>query len=220
MGQRIWQRLSQTLGGIGLGWSKALWGRFALATLLVFVVAPAFAHWLGLKVDNALLWVTGVILLVYTIETQEMRRQMVLQNEIAIQPVVTAGIGRLELSEPPARRITTTSVILRNIGRGPALFIQVQDIPVADAGGVRFVSKFATVDYIEAGKDVPVAVRVHTEAEGEDRPRFNFVANLDPDHANQTYDVIIRYEDLNGQRRESEVRMGKGGIKLLRHGKV
>ena len=49
---------------------------------------------------------------------------------------------------------------------------------------------------------------------------MDFIANLNPQTADKGYDVTISYEDINGQKRESVVRMGKGGIRLLSHGKV
>lgn len=218
MGQRIWQRLPRAFKGIGLGWSKALWMRFAIAVLLILIVPPLLTWALGFKVNNVLLWVTGLILLVYTLETQEMRRQMVLQNEIAIQPLVLSDIGYrpVERGDPPY----ALQVILRNIGRGPALFVQLRDIEAGEERGVRYVARFTKVDYIEAGGERVTAITLHAVREGEERPKVDFAEHLDPRYANHTYEVTTVYEDINGQRRESVVRMGKGGIRLLKHGKA
>lgn len=200
------------------GWSRTIWLRLIFFTLLLLVIPPTLGRALGFNVNNVLIWVTGLILLIYTIETQEMRRQMVLQNEIAIQPLVIASIELRSVEDGPGGK---RKLVLRNIGRGPALFIQVKDIEVADAGGVRFVRKLATVDCIEAGKDSVAEVSLVAEAEGEeDTELIGGIASLDPRHAEKSYDVTISYEDAYGQKRESVVRMGKGGIRLLRHGKV
>lgn len=117
-------------------------------------------------------------------------------------------------------------MVLRNIGRGPALRVQVKDISLVDIiDSVPFVAKFRTTDYIEPGKDVMADVFL-TEAGEETTNRFHFLAKLKPAYAirgyagTETTDVTISYEDINGQRRESAVRMEKSGFRLLSPRKV
>lgn len=201
--------------GTWLKWPKIIWG---VLILLVLGLSRAPEYVLGFNVSNMLVGMTALILLAYTLETQEMRRQMVLQNEIAIQPLVIADIGYqpVEGRDVPY----ALQLILRNIGRGPALFVQPRDIEKGEEEGVRYVARFAKVDYIEADGERVTAVTLHAVKEGEERPKVDFVDHLDPRYANHTYDVTIAYEDINGQRRESVVRMGRGGIRLLGHKKV
>ncbi len=70
---------------------------------------------------------TGLAVLLYTVETSRMRREMVRQreemarqNEIAIQPLLIVTIAKVELgvSATPGYGF---GLVLRNIGRGPAL---------------------------------------------------------------------------------------------------
>jgi len=145
-----------------------------------------------------------------------MRLEMVRQNEIAIQPLVIATIEEREVQR---RTIGTENVlVLRNIGRGAALFVEIKDVEFAELEGQRYVMKFDTIDYIEPGGDrraQPNIFRGH-----EQTASAAYVSHLDPRYAIQSLTLNIVYEDINGQRRESAVKMGKGGIRLLRHGKV
>ncbi len=203
--------------GTFIGWPKDLWIRFAVVTA-IFLAIPGWAYWKGYNINNALILATGLVLLLYTIETQGMRLQMVRQNEIAIQPLLITTIERRPIV-PGAEH--EAQVILRNIGRGTALFINVKDIEETTLGDWHFVAKFKTIDYIEAGKDAAVDVGLQIVSEGEaDVKALDFVANLNPEWAKKGYDVTISYEDINGQKRESVMLMGKGGIRLLRHGKI
>lgn len=138
---------------------------------------------------------------------------------MAIQPLVVATI-----KEKSEQRIAPTAkdcVVLKNIGRGPALYIQVNEIEFEKFGSGRFVATFEGIDYLEAGKETVAEVKWQGEfdSEGASRP-IDFVSNLKPQSARQSYDVFMSYEDISGQKRQSVVRMGKGGIKLLRHGKA
>jgi len=79
----------------------------------------------------------------------------------------------------------------------------------------------SNVDFIGANQTVEVAVRRSFEDEaGSPRTLQDFAAHLNPQIANKSYNVTITYEDMNGQSRESVVRMGKGGIRLLSQGKI
>src|SRR3989338_1481132 len=198
-----------------LGWSKRQWILFLLAFDAFIVILPIESA-IGFNLNNALLWLTGIVILAYTVETQGLRLEMVRQNEIAIQPLLIARIERRQWRGEKYKN----SVILQNIGRGPALFIQFKDVLLNELALGRFVGEFATVDCIEAGKDAIADASWRFEGDGEEpsQPR-DFVPNLNPQTADQSYDVTITYEDINGQKRESVVRMGKGGIRLLKQGK-
>ncbi|MGH7773976.1 MAG: hypothetical protein ACREQA_17270, partial [Candidatus Binatia bacterium] len=166
----------------------------------------------------AVLWSTGLVVLWYTVETHGLRLEMVRQNEMAIQPLVVATIEeKWEQRTAPTAR---DCVVLKNIGRGTALYIQPAEIEFEKVSGGRFVARFERIDYLEPGKDAVSEVNWRGEfQEGASEP-IDFVSNLKPYLATRTYDVRISYEDINGQKRESIVRMGKGGIRLLDHGKV
>lgn len=202
-----------------LKWLNRVWVRFGIITLLAFFIFfPPIIYGFGFDVSNGILWLTGLVVLFYTMETQGMRLEMVRQNEMVIQPLIIATIEQKQVQGIAVefRRF----VVLRNIGRGPALSIQPSDVDCRHWAGARFVAKFETVDYIEPGKDAISGVTGKFRGEEVSSQQIDFVANFDPRSATETYDVTISYEDISGQKRESVVRMGKGGIKLVRHGKL
>ena len=199
-----------------LGWSKRTCIKFGLFALVIFFIGPLIAYPLGFNINITLLWLTGLIILAYTIETQEMRLELVRQTEVSIQPLIITRIERREVSSSKFDNV----VILQNIGRGPALFIQAKEIDYDVAGSVRWVGKFDKVDFIEAGKDTVVKATLEIREGKEVYQQQDLVNNLDPNYSNKPYDVTISYEDINGQKRESVVRMGQGGIRLLTHGSV
>jgi len=204
-----------------LGWSDRQRVLF-LVVLTVFTVVPLTAWLAGYDTNNLLLWLTGVMVLLYTVETHGLRLEMVRQNEIAIQPVIIALIEERSggtVSETMFRQ----QLILRNVGQGTALFLKVQDLTLTDPAGdrVRFVARFAPISYLEPQREEFVRV---TECRPIDTyfPSDNFdpVVSLAQPYALEDYNVVIEYRDTDGGARETLMQIGKGGIRLLGHRKV
>ncbi len=197
-----------------LGWSKELWIKFGVVTGL-FLSLPLLAYWKGFSVNNALILATGLVLLLYTIETQGMRLEMVRQNEIAIQPLLVAGV---------VRRDGRPRVVLRNVGKGTALFVRPKDVVFPGEGDIVVRATFEGVDYIGPDGEAIVQTRIFIEAPNEEPLEGGtddpFAYHLHPDDAPRTYEVVIAYEDISGGQRESVMRMGRDGIRLLGHGKA
>jgi hypothetical protein len=134
-----------------LGWSTRQWVLFGLV-LSVFIAITLLALATGISdssLNNWLLLLSGVVVLLYTVETQGLRLEMVRQNEIAIQPVVIALIEERS-GETVSENRFRAQVVLRNVGRGTALFIKLQDVTLTDPAGdrVRFVARFVPVSYL------------------------------------------------------------------------
>ena len=163
---------------------------------------------------------TGLVILWYTFETHQVRREIVRQNEIAIQPVVIAMIeGR------PARTVPTPEIpsglILRNIGRGPALFLRVRDLTVKDPiDGVRFLAKFTPISYLEPLHEEVVRISeyraINAHVSGD---YLQLLPSLEQSTALEDYDVVIEYQDTSGDTRETVMRVGKSGVSLVRIGR-
>jgi hypothetical protein len=165
-----------------------------------------------------ILFALGVIVLFYTIEAHGVRREILRQNEIAIQPLVVATVEARP--DRPGEARQTDRVVLRNIGRGAALSVQPADIVAHDERKIRCVVKFTPVDILEPGKDAVMEAAMYREEGAESARLADFIAGLKPDHATETYDVVIAYEDIGAQEYQSTMRMGKGGIRLLRPGQA
>ena len=113
----IWNKIL-----VSVGWSDRQAIVF-LFFLWLFVVLPVFVETRAL--NNTLLWLTGIIILLYTVETHGLRVEMVRQNEMAVQPLVTVGIERRKVEGSQEFK---DMLVFRNIGRGPALFVTPADI--------------------------------------------------------------------------------------------
>jgi hypothetical protein len=206
-------------------WCQRLAQRTGLtgAAAAVFLGAPLVAWIAGWNVGNAVVFGTGVVVLLYTYETYQMRWQLVRQNEIAIHPLVLATVkfGKIDGGTEAWR------VVLRNIGRGPALFVRVDDFGGQENEQNKTVrlSRIPPVDCIEPGKDKELPVEVVMEEEGiievlrnGGYRGWNFVAKLNPGSATETYVITVRYEDIDRRKYWAKIQMGKGGIRLLDHG--
>ncbi len=209
-------------------WSRAEWVEFGWLLVALFVVVPVVLVGLGSvpwrpgwfsgnKVSTAILWATGMAILAYTIEAQRMRREMVRQNDIAIQPVVVANVDKRD--GPYIENLANRDQLqLRNIGRGVALCVQIPDFVLPEEA-TRYVGTFARTDYIQAGHEVTVMITakreiwdgkktiVHEEAPGR------VLSQLDPNDSPEEYALVVSYQDISGAKYESVTRMGKGGIR-------
>lgn len=203
--------------------SKTLWLLLSLVWLTVFgAILPLLGQWLGwFDFMESLTAGTALVILWYTFETHQVRREMARQNETTIQPVVIAIIEERSATTVPAPTFRR-ELILRNIGRGPALFLKVQDLTLTDPAGdrVRFVARFAPVSYVEPQCEAVVRV-AECRAINVDLPSacINPLPSLEQSTAIEDYDVVIEYQDTNREAWETLMRMGKTGVSLLRHGK-
>ena len=190
---------------------------------LVFVALPYVLKHAGVvpTVTDGIYLVTGIAVVLYTVETFYLRREMVRQNELMVQPLLITRIERPDADDHGGQR--RDRLMLRNIGRGPGLFVRVPDVEITEAAGVRFTAGCEVVDVIEAGETVIAPIHVWTDVpeapEEAPRRRFKFVSNLNPKYANATQEIRVEYQDVSGQRHESVMQMGKDGIRLVRHGR-
>lgn len=206
----MWKRMLEVMG-----WSNRQ-AILCLAFLYLFIVLPFFLE--GGPLNNALLWLTGVMLLLYMVETHGLRLETARQNEAAIQPLVIATIE--ERPQEDGGLTPRPCIVLRNLGRGPALCVLVDDIEIEGTMNGRLTASFEVIDYIEAGHDkVAVAKwRDKSEREGATESR-DLASNLDLRQGNRTYNLTVIYEDIDEKPYESVVQLGKGGVRLLRHGR-
>lgn len=92
MKRRLLQNLIEAVWGgdspFLLGWSKSQWNKFGVTALAVFFVGPMAAYLIGFDPTNAILWFTGIVILAYAIETQELRLQVMVQTQISQQSLI------------------------------------------------------------------------------------------------------------------------------------
>jgi hypothetical protein len=143
---------------------------------------------------------TGVAVVWYTIETYYLRRE-------GVRPLIISRIEQWDSGTGESRDV----LVLRNIGRAPALFVQVADIQFKEK---ELRVEFATVDIIEEKHGQEANSQPYF---GDAKVLDTFLPNLDPRYANRTHQITITYEDVNGGRHKSVMQMGKAGTRLLSH---
>jgi hypothetical protein len=143
---------------------------------------------------------------------------MVRQGEMSVRPLLVTVID-VEPGEGLAvsrvsLRTGVDRLFIRNIGRGPALSVHIEDMV---AGLLRVT--FETVDVIPADEAEPARATVYVEDGEADNTLTAFVASLKAT-SNQTYRLTVRYRDVTGKPHRSVMQMGKDGTRLLEHSGV
>jgi len=183
------------------------WTRIFLWSVVLFGALPYLLqklHWTQ-ALSEGIYVGTGIAVLWYTVETQGMRREMVRQNDLAVAPLLVFTI-------------VDDQLLLRNIGRGPALSIKVADVEVP-AEVVTGLLVFETNDTLTPDDDL---MEVHTyyhptlPTAANRLDGVNFIASLKP-ASPDTYRVTVHFEDINGGARDSVAQLGNGGVRLLSH---
>ncbi len=182
-------------------WSSRQWVLF-MPLAAAFVILPLyFRDPMGITLSDSLLWLTGVVLLIYTVETHGLRIEMVRQNEIAVQPVIVAAAKKGE-SE-------TVEFLLKNIGRGPALFVKVDGaLLTRELGENWLVTRTNAIDYIEPGCEITAAALGKRDRQGVSPIKKK---------GEQPFHMTIQYEDINGTKIETVLQVGIGQ-QLLKYG--
>lgn len=201
--------------GALFGWSRTRWVIFVVGGLIVFVLVPVVASVLRWSVSGVVAWTGGIILWLYTLETQAMRQEMVAANKMAVQPLLVTTIENPEWA-------AGAIIFVKNIGKGPALRIQFAAPEFADGGELdgklfRLTGRFYTADCLEAGEKQPVMGSFGEEEEA----RYyggDWIRALNPRTARANYRITTTYEDMNGKEHKSVMQMGVDGTKLLRSG--
>jgi len=177
-------------------------------TLGVYVVMVTVVGTQSGKWSETIYFLTGAVLVWYTVETYAIRRQATRQGDLAVMPFVLA---RLE----PA----PYALVLRNIGNGPALYVKVQDIEFdlgLNQGKPDPVARFATTDVIEAKTEVVATVELSRNTDQGLRPMFEYLSAFDPEYQKQlNLPVVIEYQDLDGQSHRTRLEMGKNGTRFI-----
>jgi len=192
--------------------SRIIWDRYWVrvlgGSLVLFLILPAVVRKVGGQFTEGVLIGTGVAVLWYTVETFYARREM-------IRPLLITAI---EERVSPTDRLPVDAVVIRNIGRGPALFVRMADVVILKNSAGRRTVQFKVVDIIEPRKRVVAEPREYVREETETGERvWRLTPALKPGTASDDYQVVISYEDLSGRDHQSVMQMGKSGIRLLRH---
>jgi hypothetical protein len=160
----------------------------------------------GVSPTDAILFLTGVIIIWYTVETHAMRRETTRHNAIQVQPFLfVTGIW-------------PDSLVLQNMGRGVALHVLIDDIRFLtdETTSPEYVARFRTTDVIASGSTAHVKAQL-IQIRGEaSQPISSLASQLDPEFQRR-YDfaVVISYEDIHGGEHRTRLTMGMSGTWLV-----
>ena len=197
-------------------WSSRQWCLFLPFAAALILLLPRD---LNLTLDKWFLWLTAFLVLLYTVETQGLRFEMIRQNEMSVEPVIIATF-----QTKAVQKIASTFgevIVLRNIGRGPALYIKVDNeaILTRELGNNWYISNIGTIDFIEPGGEVIISPTLRNPEQQSPEANTPHISKV-RQKGDPTVVVKIRYEDIGGTKRESLIQMGDGGPKLIKHGRV
>ena len=201
--------------------------RFLGGSLILLGALPLALRWIGLTKDygEGVIVGTGVAIVWYTVETAYLRREMAKQNRIvsdqsetAIRPLLVSRIEHRAYAGQivPSPR---AEFVIRNIGHGPALFVQVQGFTVRTQYKGSVLVHIDPIDLVEPDKvEIPILKPDPSPVGGQRPDPDELVHSLSPQTAPDDCEIVISYENIRGQRFASAVRMGRSGTKLVRHG--
>ena len=124
---------------------------------------------------------TGVVIIFYTWETYRLRKESQKHTEILVQPYIIVYSKNV-------------SLIVHNIGNGPALNISFNDVSLTHNQkdiAIRFPNKIVV---LRAGEKSSMSVRVEL---GRIFPASNFAIFDDDDYNDLTIELVISYQDIN-----------------------
>jgi hypothetical protein len=195
-------------------WTREQWLYFgAFGTLLILWPGIVYLR-SGPNLSSVIYWLTAMVVLAYTVETYGMRREMVSQNELAREQA-EAAITPLLVARIEAQNVTN-ELMIRNIGHGPAFWVEVDEftLSIARKGAARIA--VTPIDVVEPGKaERAVFTLVPLDAAPSPGPS-DVPYSLQSSVATGDYEIVIKYENLRGRRLRSVVRMGKSGTRLLK----
>ena len=122
---------------------------------------------------------TGIVIILYTWETMELRRVAHLQRELQLRPFVVL--------EPQA-----TDFSISNVGHGAAVNIRVSDVIIDESLGisVRFPS---SIPVLRAGE--ACSIRAESLKHGKIAGDF-FLAHIDPKYASLELKVVLEFQNI------------------------
>jgi len=159
---------------------------------------------------------TGITVLWYTVETFYLRREVVRQTEIEIQPLLLTLVERVPVWHEDHQE---ERLVVRNIGRGPALAVHIDTSALAKTVLGEAGTYLLPLDLIQPGQIGVPSIDLEPKGQQQNPWQYysEFAKTLRERSATDDYTLIITYEDIARRRFESVVQIGKSGVHLTRH---
>ena len=149
------------------------------------------------SISDFVLFLTFLAILWYSWETRGLKTQIAKQIELSLRPLVLINW------------ISPGKYVLRNIGNGPALAIQLGEIMVVDKPEIKYT--FRKIDLMEPKEQRDLEILIG----GETATTFDLGA-ITPHSAVRNFDYCISYTDINGTGYKSAGQVGKVEAIFLR----
>jgi len=152
--------------------------RLLLNAILAFLENPAYAAWF-----------TAAVVILYTIETYKMRKQIVVQNARSVMPFVTVDFQRDQM-------------FIQNIGMSPALNLTIDNLLLEEnlGSGVGFAMAPSL-----APSEGPVPMSFDTLIKGVPYSGQPWIRNFFPRLTERERRLIFRFQTIEGKNYKQEV---------------
>jgi hypothetical protein len=209
----FWTRLSPRHDGPSrFKGERAMSRRPLMVSLLVYLLSTGLLGWATGRWSEVIYFLTGLILIWYTLETREVRLATLRQTALQIRPFLAIEYG------------DERKIWVHNVGNGVARDIKFHDVRLSEGaeGATGFLTvEWKPIDFIPKGEKR----ELHSEGlfltDQERRERHadqteKWRANFGPHGKGQVYEFITDYSDLSGTPYRAAFRVHKGHTEVLR----
>jgi len=180
-----------------------------IVSLLVYLLATGLLGWATGRWSEVIYFLTGLILIWYTLETREVRLATLRQSTLQIRPFLA-----IEYEED-------RKLWVHNMGKGVARDVRVHNVPLNEGkpGDTILTIEWKPIDFIPDGQKRELKGE-GAFVEGEERQKFSermqiWMANFGP-HGRATYEFIVDYHDLTGAPYRAACKVDRGHTEVIR----
>ena len=205
----FWTRLRQQEHRCQRSKGRTMSQRPLIVSFLVYLPATGLLGWTTGRWSEAIYFLTGLILIWYTLETREVRLATLRQSALQIRPFLA-----IEYEED-------RKLWVQNIGKGVARDVRVHNVPLNEGkpGDTILTIEWKPIDFIPEGQKRELKGE-GAFVEGEERQKFSermqiWMANFGP-HGHATYEFIVDYHDLTGAPYRAACKVDRGHTEVVR----
>jgi hypothetical protein len=166
---------------------------------------------LGELLSTIIIFVTLLVLIVYTVSTIGLWKQAQLQTELSISPFLIFDIE-------------SNKIFIKNLGNSPALKLEMDNLylyweDMNDPSKKNlFEVVFEEIDLVDSRTR---ALLEHKVLRDRADTVWDPVNTMDPKYQTEhSFELILKYTNLIGKRYYTKIQTGKGGIKVLAIGRM
>jgi len=161
------------------------------------------------KLTSIALILTLFAVIWYAWETRRLRIETIRQTELSLRPFVIVSYNEQQ-----------RKFLFKNIGKGPALKVKIDDIPIIKEDGELYIRyDFYEIDVVTPKEEIEVngEIKINEGTSGEFPV---FMSHFFPDTAVKSYDFIINYTNINSEPYKTKGKFGKDRVVIKKTEKV